>query len=367
MRPMTTLRPWIAGLAAAAALMAGAPRAQAQTATSATTDKDKPSISAHVTLFADYTFQGAPKTTDAAGNSVHSNAFTVNRSYMTLQGQLNHIFGFRVTADSSPETGSGSSLNGSYVFRIKYAFAQINLDDWMTKGSWVRIGMSQTPLIDYYEGVYRYRFEGTTFIERNGFTASSDDGVSLHANLPNGYGDFHVGVYNGETYKHLETSGQKSFQARFTVAPAPKSATLKGLHLSAFYIGDHYVSGAPRTRFDGWVYYTNKYITASGEYLMAKDQPLVSAPEITAKGFSLWATPKFGNGWEGLLRFDSIKLDESLSARKKETIAGVAYWFPVHGGASGAILADWDQINYSNYVPTKPDDKRFVVHCLINF
>ncbi|HEY7790778.1 MAG TPA: hypothetical protein VIC33_09725 [Vicinamibacterales bacterium] len=353
-------------LVCAAALNAAVPAALAQAASS-TTDRDQPSISGHVTLFSDYTYQSAPTATDAEGNSIHRNAFTVSRSYMTLQGTLNHMFEFRVTADSSPETGAGSALNGSYTFRIKYAFAQIDLDDWMTKGSWIRIGMHQTPFIDYYEGVYRYRFEGTTFIERNGYTASSDDGVGFHSSLPQGYGDFQVGVYNGETYKRLEANNQKSFEARFTVAPAPKSPRLKGLHLTAFYIGDHYVSGAPRTRLDGWVYYTSKHIKVSGEYLLAHDQTSTAAPNVRSQGYSLWATPIFGHGWEALVRFDHLEPETSLNEHKDEAIAGIAYWFPVHGGVQSALLVDWDQVTFTNYAPIQPDQKKLVVHCLVNF
>ena len=54
----------------------------------------------------------------------------------------------------------------SLVFRIKYAYAQFNLDDWMTRGSWVRLGIQQTPWVDFEEGIYRYRFQGTVFAER---------------------------------------------------------------------------------------------------------------------------------------------------------------------------------------------------------
>jgi hypothetical protein len=366
MRSLKIRRTVAAGLlVGAAALTLAVPAARAQAASS-TADRDKPSIAGHVTLFTDYTFQSTPDAKDSDGNTIHPNAFTVSRSYLTLQGRLNHLFEFRVTADSAQETGSGSSLNGSYTFRVKYAFAQVNLDDWLPKGSWIRIGMHQTPFLDYYEGVYRYRFEGTTFVERNGYTASSDNGVGFHSSLPQGYGDFQVGVYNGETYKKPEANNQKSFQVRFTAAPAPKSPGLGGLHLTAFYIDDHYVSDAPRTRLVGWAYYTSKYVTLSGEYLVAHDQLSTSVPNVKSQGYSLWATPKFGGGWEALLRFDHLEPDTTTSARKNETIAGIAYWFPVHG-VSGALLADWDQINFSNYPNAQPDQGKFVVHCLINF
>src|SRR6266567_2690946 len=84
----------------------------------------------------------------------------------------------QVTPAVTRETGGGSSLNGSLTFRLKYAYAQFNLDDWATKGSWVRFGLQQTPFIDYNESIYRYRFQGTTFEDREGLFPSSDFGAS---------------------------------------------------------------------------------------------------------------------------------------------------------------------------------------------
>lgn len=36
------------------------------------------------------------------------------------------------------------------------------------RNTWVRVGMQQTPFIDGEESVYRYRFQGTLFAERDG-------------------------------------------------------------------------------------------------------------------------------------------------------------------------------------------------------
>ena len=107
---------------------------------------------------------------------------------------------------------SANVANDSLVFRIKYAFAQFNLDDWMTRGSWARFGIQQTPLLDYEEGIYRYRFQGTTFTEREGFYNSADAGASFHYNFRSNYGDVHVGVYNGDSYAKTEPNDQKAIR-----------------------------------------------------------------------------------------------------------------------------------------------------------
>src|SRR6266542_3628314 len=113
---------------------------------------DTPAIKVGVTVFADYTINQKPKIKDADGD-VTLSAFQVGRSYINVTGNISHNIAFRITPDITRETGVGSSLNGSYVFRIKYAFAQFNLDDRTTKGSWVRLGVQQTPWVDFMEGV----------------------------------------------------------------------------------------------------------------------------------------------------------------------------------------------------------------------
>src|SRR4051794_40667685 len=154
--------------------------AQVTPAAGYTPPDDTPSIRVGVTIYTDFTYQQSPETTDADGNTINPGSFNVARSYINITGQLNHIVAFRITPDVVRESGlvtlaPGASIpNDSLVFRIKYAYAQFNLDDWMTKGSWARFGIHHTPLLDFEESIYRYRFQGTTFTEREGFYNSSD-------------------------------------------------------------------------------------------------------------------------------------------------------------------------------------------------
>src|SRR4029453_2349585 len=98
-----------------------------------------------MTLFPVYTFQTDPKITDADGNAVNRNAFDVARSYINVTGNISHLVAFRITPDITRQSGlltlaAGNSVSSdSLVFRIKYAYAQFNLDDWMERGSWARI------------------------------------------------------------------------------------------------------------------------------------------------------------------------------------------------------------------------------------
>ena len=174
------------------------------------------------------------------------------------------------------------------------------------------------------EGVYRYRFQGTIFVEREGYLSSSDVGLSGRLVVPNDYGEIHVGYYNGDTYSKAEANDQKAFQIRGTLRPFPKMANLKGLRLTAFYDDDHPVKDAERTRFVGAVTFEQKYVNAAFEYLDAKDNASATKPVVKSEGWSLWATPRTRIGIEGLFRYDDLKPNKSIDAKKSRTLVGAS-------------------------------------------
>lgn len=362
----------VLGLAAWAALASPAV-AQVTPAAGYTPPDDTPAFKVGVTIFTDYTYQSKPTTTQADGHVVHPNSFNVGRAYINVTGNLSHLFAYRITPDITRVTGGGSTLDGSLAFRLKYAYGQLNLDDWMTKGSWVRLGLQQTPWVDFMESVYRYRFQGTIFEDREGFLSSSDVGLSGHYNLPKGYGDVHLGVYNGDTYSRAEANDQKAFQVRGTLRPFPMaSPVIKGLRLTAFYDADHAAHGLPRNRFVGAVTYEHKYFNAAADFLQTKDRASVTATEVKAQGWSAWITPKFRAlgesrwGLEGLLRYDDLKPNKSVDAHRKRLIAGLAYWLPLLRGPSAALLADVENVDNDTAL-NRPDERRYSLHALLNF
>lgn len=357
-------------LVLAAGLVAAAPcAAQVTPAAGYTPPDDTPSIKVGVTIFADYTVQQQPKIKDADGNEVTLSQFQVGRSYINITGNVSHLVAFRITPDIVRETGIGSSLNGSYTFRIKYAFAQINLDDWMTKGSWARLGIQQTPYVDFMEGIYRYRFQGTIFEEREGYISSSDAGASFHYNLAQNYGDIHAGVYNGENYNKAEVNNEKGWMVRGTVRPlAHGRAGFRGLRVTGFFDHDMYVKDADRQRAIVAATFEHSYLNAAVEYFATKDQTSATKSALSGRGWSAWITPRTTLGWEGLLRFDQMEPDKTVSTQKrKRTIAGVAYWFPHQGGVSAALLFDVDNATFDGFTPAQPTQRKIAVHALVNF
>jgi len=344
--------------------------AQVTPAAGYTPPDDTPSIRFGVVFYGDYTYAQNPKATDADGNLFHPSQFNVSRTYINITGNISHLVSYRITPDVSRETGRGASLSGSLEYRIKYAFAQVNLDDWMTKGSWARLGIQQTPWVDFEENIYRYRFQGTVFSEREGFLSSSDAGASFHYNLPSNYGDVHVGVYNGETYGKVEVNDQKAFQLRATVRPFTTSSImpLRGLRAHLFYDGDSYVKNAERMRAIGSLTFEHKYLNAGFDYMDAKDQTSVTKSGIEGQGWSVWFTPRSPMGWEALIRYDHLKPNTLFDAQERNrTIVGVAYWLPHQGNVSTAFLLDYDGQTFENVTPALPAQKKIAVHALVSF
>jgi len=290
---------------------------------------DTPSVNIGATIFADYT------QTDSA---TPPDAFNVSRAYINITGNLNQRISFRITPDVARETGSGSTLSGSQSFRLKYAFAQFALN----QSSWVRAGVQQTPFVDYEESIYRYRFQGTTFVEREAFLTSSDAGISARWM---GLGDrleVHAGYYNGEGYAHTETNDEKALQVRGTWRWS------KSLRTTLFVDEDHYAATAKRQRLIGQVTYESARGNAGLDVLRANDRG------VDSNGWSAWATPRLANGWELLLRHDSVP-----SQDHERNIAGIAYWMLTKGKLQSAVMLDYDK--------AKATDTRYGLKMLLAF
>lgn len=380
-----------------AILVARLANAQVTPAAPFTPPDDTPSIRVGMTLYPTFTYQTEPKITDADGKSVNKSAFDITRAYINITGNISHIIAFRLTPDITRESGlvslgPGSSVSSdSLVLRIKYAYGQFNLDDWMTRGSWARFGIQQTPWIEYEEGIYRYRFQGTVFAERIPLPTtmtSSDAGASFHYNFPSNYGDIHVGLYNGENYQRAEVNGQKALEFRGTLRPfATGLPALRSLRAHLVYYDDRYAGSDERRRVMGNVTYEHRYVNLGFDYLSAKDQTLATAADVSSHGYSIWATPRLplqnGASWEALLRYDHFTPNTSTSTlapastsfrpgttvfndqKQNRTILGVAYWFPHQGNVSTAILVDYDGQRFHN-ITTAPT-KSVTIHGLLNF
>jgi len=360
-------------------LCTGPAFAQVTPAAGYTPPDDTPSFKVGTVIYADYTYQEEPTTLDADLNTIHPRSFNVTRAYINLTGNINHLVSFRVTPDIVSQTttnGVGdavsTTLDGSLVFRLKYAFGQFNLDNAWSKGSWVRFGVNQTPYVDFMEGIYRYRFQGQIFVERDGFISSSDFGASLHYNFGGNYGDVHAGYYNGDTYSRAEANDQKAFQIRGTLRPLPRMGAAKGLRLSVFYDADKPIQGGERNRFIAAGTFEHKYLNLGIDYLNAKDRSSPTKGEVKASGWTIWAQPRSPSGFEGLFRYDHLKPNTAATASaladsvKSRFLGGLSYWLKVKAPLAAAVLVDYEEVKYDQAL-AKPTEKRFEIKTLFNF
>ncbi len=341
-----------------------------------------------MTIFADYTYQDAPMVLDSDKNSIHFSTFEVRRAYINVTGNISDWVSYRVTPDITARlttaavttnlpTGStvtaSTSMDGSLVYRLKYAFGQVNFDKLTTHGSWFRFGQQQTPFVDFMEGIYRYRFQGTIFEEREGFLSSSDVGASGRWVFPKDYGDVHLGYYNGDTYSRAETNDQKAFQIRGTLRPLPRSKALKGLRATVFYDHDSPLRNGERDRTVVAVTFEHKYLNLGYDYNWDTDKAGPTKAEVKGEGWTLWGTPRTSFGLEALIRYDHLKPNTNAAslplanAVKTRFIVGPAYWLPkVKGPLAAAILVDYEEVTY-DLLLARPKEKRFEIKTLFNF
>ena len=293
------------------------------------------------------------------------NAFDVTRAYININAQVASRVRFRLTPDIKRVTDG--SLAGSLTVRVKYAFAQ--LDTVGRAGSWVRFGLHQTPWLDFEEGVNRYRVQGTMFSEREALIPGSGDfGASYFMPLPRAYGEFHVGVFNGEGFTQAEANKFKSVQARFTLRPLPNRGLAHGLRISGFYNAGWYAEDRPRRLGIVMGSFEHKNVVATLQGLAATENPLSLTPprDIDRNGWSAFVEPRQGpSGWAGLLRYDALNADESIDdSRQHRVIAGGAYWF-VWPRARVGLVGTNERVQYD--APARLDENRVLLQAHIEF
>ena len=294
------------------------------------------------------------------------NNFDVTRAYLNINAQISKNVSFRFTPDIRRVTDS--TLSGSLVLRVKYAYAQF---DNVGPHGRVRLGAQQTPWLDFEESIDRYRVQGTMFAEREGLIpGSSDFGASYFTPLPHGYGEVQVGVFNGEGYAQPEANKYKSVQGRLTVRPLPNGGTLtKGFRISGFYNAGWYAADRPRRLGIVMGSFEHEHLVATIQGLKATENPApiaVTSPDIDRSGWSVFLEPRQGTSkLAGIFRYDHYDPDKALPGNaQNRVIAGGAYWFVWPKSKLGVVVTD-EQVQYD--LVTRPDENRVLAQMHIEF
>jgi hypothetical protein len=292
------------------------------------------------------------------------NAFDITRAYININAQVSPNVRFRFTPDVKRITDG--SLSGSLTVRVKYAFAQF---DNVTPRGWIRLGMHQTPWLDFEESINRYRVQGQMFTEREGLIpGSADIGVGYFTPLPNGYGEVQAGVYNGEGYTQAEANKYKSVQGRVTVRPLPGRGIWNGLRVSGFYNAGWYAADRPRRLGIVMGSFEHPHLVATVQHVAATENPTAGATVDTERsGNSGFVEVRQGlAGWAGLIRVDAFDPNTSVSDNsQRRVIAGGGYWF-VWPRSRVGIVATNEQVHYDDSTG-RPKENRFLVQTHVEF
>ena len=282
---------------------------------------------------------------------------------MNINGQLSKNVRFRLTPDIRRATDS--TLAGTLVFRVKYAF--LELDNVKSERSWVRFGAHQTPWLDFEESINRYRVQGMMFSEREGLIpGSSDFGVGYFTPLGK-YVDLQTGVYNGEGYAQTDVNKYKSAQARLTLRPFAGRGVANGFRLSGFYNAGWYAANRPRNLGIVMGSFEHTNLVATLQYLKATENPNAVAPrDVDRNGVSGFVEIRQGpKGWAALARVDHLDPDESLASNsQRRVIAGGAYWFVWPRTRVGLVVTN-EQVHYD--VAARPEENRVLVQTHVEF
>ena len=294
------------------------------------------------------------------------NVFDLTRGYININGQLARNVRFRITPDVRRAT-SDSTLSGSLVLRVKYAF--VELDNLKAERSWVRVGAHQTPWLDFEEGINRYRVQGPMFSERESLIpGSSDFGVGYFTPLGK-YIEVQTGIYNGEGYAQTDLSKQKSAQGRLTLRPFAGRGIANGFRLSGFYSAGWYAADRPRRLGIVMGSFEQTHLVTTLQYLKATDNPSAIAPrDIRRSGASGFIEIRQGlQGWAALARVDYLDPDRSLASNaQRRVIAGGAYWFVWPRTSRVGLVVTNEQVHYDR-AAARVDENRLLVQTHVEF
>ena len=172
-------------------------------------------------FFGDFAYQYDDATKNANGGNA-TNKFDVGRVYLNFRMPAGNDGSIRVTPDIFQGDQSSASYYKGWTVRMKYAYFQYNYlhDIGGSKGfdATARLGMTQTALVEFEESFWP-RSISLTAVERNGFFASSDVGVSTIVTLPGKWGEIHATIMNGANYSSGENDPYKDYAARLTLTP----------------------------------------------------------------------------------------------------------------------------------------------------
>lgn len=317
----------IVNRALVALLLAGAPSvaaAQQSPATPAATTAQTVSMPVEFSglLFPQLIYGGAKANRSA-------NQFQLERAYLTAKAKVADRTSIRLTADIYRPGG-----NNGYTMRAKYAFVQY--DYWKAGEGYrgavaqARLGMQQT-VINEQEENYWPRYVAKIAMERAGYFAAADLGVSTTIGFGNGFGELFAMVANGPGYTTAENDRFKDYSLRLTLMPFGATAA-QGLNVSPWYykgtVGSALRPTEGRKRDHAGIFagYKAPAFTLGGNFATTTNENErvvpggIATDDRSGKVLSVYTllkplamlNPTGSKGWGVLLRWDNVTGETGL-------------------------------------------------------
>jgi len=276
---------------------------------------------------------------DSAGDL---NAFDVTRAYIDLRGRFERGISTRVTADLHRQS------DGSLDYRLKYAYFT-----WTPEDSPVtlKFGQIHTVWLDWEEGLWDYRMQGTMPLERYGYTNSGDLGAGLDGAWDDQRFNLQVAVQNGEGYHGAEGDKHKDVSARasYRLLESDDGGARGGLRLTGMASLGARTGGGTRNRFIGMLSYKSSAWTLGAEAVRAVDGSS-DGPDVNGNVLSLYGVyrlPESKLALVGRVDRSDPNTDVSDDALTR-VIAGVSYRL----SPNVLLLLDLDHVSYQGVAPS---------------
>lgn len=284
-------------------------------------------------VYAQYGYQMRADT-----NGVHQNAFDITRAYLNFTRKFDHGIATRITGDIYRDA------NGSINYRLKYAYFT-----WAPENTNVdfRFGQTQTPWLDWEEGLWGYRMEGPMAVDRNGYVTSSDIGLAMDGNWAKNKFNMQLFVGNGSGYHSAETNQYKNVSGRVSLrlVPSDDGGTRGGLRVTLYGQAGKVNGGGQHNRVIGMLSWRSKVLLLAGEAAHAT----TGSPSIPANIFSFYGTLHPKDSKVGLIaRVDIVNPNTNVSNDSNTRfIGGVSYDL----APNVRLLLDVDNASYQGATP----------------
>lgn len=303
-----------------------------------TTAAQTPSVTVGGVGYAQYGYQ----LKDTAN---HVNNFDVTRAYINVNGRFAHGVSVRITPDIY-RTADG------LTYRLKYGFVAWTPD---SSALTFKLGMVNTPFVEWEEQLWDYRMQGTVAVDRYGYLSSSDLGFLVEGNWGSEKVTMSAGLINGENYNRPLGDKGKDLVARVSVRlmSTDDAGRQGGLRLTGYGHAGRPTGGGVRQRLLGVLSYRSKSLTLAGEAVMTKDSALTTPVTAGKKGrvFTTFGVLRLPPTYklQFIGRLDLVDPNTSVDDdRQTRIIAGVGYQL----SPNLRLLADIDHLSYQGGITT---------------